>query len=72
MKSVIAAITGIILALCLALFGALIMGGIIQYFWNLCIPYIFHVPSISYWQAFSVYILVNILTKPIVSTTTNK
>jgi hypothetical protein len=71
MKSIVAAVTSVIVALCFALIAALIVSGIIQFFWNMSIPYLFHVPSIGYWQAFSVYILVNLLTKPL-STPTNK
>jgi len=69
MKTIIAAVTSITVALCLTLIAALIMAAVIQFFWNLSVPYLFHAPIIGYWQAFSVYILVNILTKSITTTT---
>jgi hypothetical protein len=50
-----------------ALIG-LLMAWLVEVCWNQLIPEIFHLPFISYWQAFGLYILCGLLFKAAPST----
>lgn len=43
------------------LFGFLAIGGVIMLLWNWLIPPIFHLTSITYWQAMGLFLLSRIL-----------
>ena len=56
-KIIGAVIGGIIIAILFAF----IFGYVVKYLWNWLMPTIFHLPLISYWQAFGIVILAKIL-----------
>lgn len=42
---------------------AFVYSGILMWIWNITIPVIFGLPTISFWQALGIYIISNILFK---------
>ena len=42
---------------------AFVYSGILMWIWNMTIPIIFVLPTISFWQALGIYIISNILFK---------
>lgn len=42
---------------------AFVYSGILMWIWNMVIPVIFGLPTISFWQALGIYIISNILFK---------
>jgi hypothetical protein len=53
----------LIVSIIVALVIGFICAGILMWLWNIIIPTIFSLPMISYWQAFGIYIISNILFK---------
>lgn len=53
----------LIVSIIVALVIGFIYAGILMWLWNIIIPTIFSLPMISYWQAFGIYIISNILFK---------
>lgn len=57
------AFIALIVSIIVALVIGFIYAGILMWLWNIIIPTIFSLPMISYWQAFGIYIISNILFK---------
>src|ERR1700709_1382133 len=45
----------------LAIVGILVFGSIVMLLWNALMPYLFHLPLISFWQALGLLLLTKIL-----------
>jgi len=72
-KLILSAATGIAIALILSIINIFILGWVLQQLWNLSVPAVFHLPTITYIQSVAFYAIVTLLLKsPTVAATTKK